>query len=627
MGKYDLSGAIILRDAFSGTFDKLQGGIGGVSTSFKTVAAAVGGALAGMKVAESIGEMVNLATEMEEVRGVFDNLTKAAGVNSNQMLVNLRTASRGMTSDLDLLRSANRAYLADNQEVFRNLDTIYKAAAIGADALGLSVTQAFDEMTQAIAVQQSRALKRFGINVDASEANEAYAKSMGTVASKLTSAQKEAAFAQEAIRQLDDLIKRSGDTALSTADKIDIYRASVVNMKTAMGDALVQSGLVADFYSRMATVITGLSTFGMGLEQLGAVDFLTRLSQNKDKMEAINEEFRTGVIDINQWKYAMMDALGVLYGGGTPVPKRGIHTELPPLGGGLKNPSPTFGGHPDAGAYFTYTNSLTDGADLQEFITDKAEEEAEAKRRASEYQSVHNSRLQEQRAILDGIRSQAESILTAGVGVTAGDMAATAAGTYEDKPLEAARRLADIANQGMASPWAKVLIPPPEVVAAGDAAVKAWASKTQGQVENLTRPDLIDWDAFTRNFEQAQQDEAAKQVTLDIAIGKLDAAGLLNGVSPDERKRQVAQAMGLDSGLFASFDFGAELTTALDADFKANDAGFKAVGKLAGGSVGTAFNEAMLANTGDILYSLAMKVSPVVADILSSKESGSGGKP
>lgn len=144
-----------------------------------------------------------------------------------------------------------------------------------------------------------------------------------------------------------------------------------------------------------------------------------------------------------------------------------------------------------------------------------------------------------------------ERALQSGLEVSPLDMALTAAGKYEDKALENARRLDAIAQRGFdelkAHPdWAGLLKIPPDVLSGSEAELKAWAAQTRDDVQNLARPDLIDWDAFIDNFKRDLDREAAKELTLDIAVEKLDAAGLLKGLNKEEQKKKVAEMLGLE---------------------------------------------------------------------------------
>jgi hypothetical protein len=171
----------------------------------------------------------------------------------------------------------------------------------------------------------------------------------------------------------------------------------------------------------------------------------------------------------------------------------------------------------------------------------------DAGKKAEKVLQDHNSRLAQQAG---EVRSQIEGALRAGLEVTPADMAAADAGTYKEKALEAARQLDAVAQRGFAElqahpDWAALLKIPPDVLNGSEAVLKAWAAQTQQQVENLARPDLINWDAFVANFQQAQQDAAAQELTIDIALGKLDEAGLLGGRSQEQAREDVKQALGL----------------------------------------------------------------------------------
>jgi hypothetical protein len=82
------------------------------------------------------------------------------------------------------------------------------------------------------------------------------------------------------------------------------------------------------------------------------------------------------------------------------------------------------------------------------------------------------------------------------------------------------------------------------VLAGSETALKAWAAQTQADVQDLARPDLINWDAFIENFKAQMDREAAQEMTIDIAVERLNAAGLLSG-SDEERRKKVAEALGI----------------------------------------------------------------------------------
>lgn len=151
------------------------------------------------------------------------------------------------------------------------------------------------------------------------------------------------------------------------------------------------------------------------------------------------------------------------------------------------------------------------------------------------------------RTHMEDIRSAIQAALSP-TGVTALDMGLAGLGAYEEKWDENARRLDAIAARGFgeleAHPdWAEALKIPPEVLAAGEEALKSWAQQTSDAVRNLTRPDLLNIDAAVAAVEQYFRDQAAKELSLDLITEAVVAKGLVSG---DDAKAQVAEALGLE---------------------------------------------------------------------------------
>jgi hypothetical protein len=147
----------------------------------------------------------------------------------------------------------------------------------------------------------------------------------------------------------------------------------------------------------------------------------------------------------------------------------------------------------------------------------------------------------------NNLRSAVESALKA-TSVTALDMGLTDIGLYEEKWDENARRLDAIAARGFAEleahpDWAGMLEIPPEVLQAGEEALKSWAQQTSAAVRNLTRPDLLNIDAAVAAVEQYFRDQAAKELSLDIITEAVLAKGIVGGA---DAKEQVAKALGLE---------------------------------------------------------------------------------
>lgn len=199
------------------------------------------------------------------------------------------------------------------------------------------------------------------------------------------------------------------------------------------------------------------------------------------------------------------------------------------------------------------------GLDLEmETLTSGYQDQVEAEvDRNRQIEQARDKHVAEMKRKAEELRSSAESALMRGAQPSELDWLQTKTGAYQDAPLEAARRLDAIAERGFAElkahpDWAAMLKIPPEILAGSNDQLRAWAMQTSQAVTDLTRPDLIDWDAFTREFQQQEADKAAKENTINLAVSKLSAAGVLGG--------DTAKITAAVNDMFGETDPGGALT-------------------------------------------------------------------
>lgn len=132
--------------------------------------------------------------------------------------------------------------------------------------------------------------------------------------------------------------------------------------------------------------------------------------------------------------------------------------------------------------------------------------------------------------------------------VTALDMAQTALGTYADKWDEDARRLDAIAERGFAEleahpDWAAALNIPPEILAGPEEQLMGWARMMAPRVRNLFEPGLLadNVDEMADAVEQYVRDQEAREVTLDMVVGELQARGF----SREKAEQEVRDLYGV----------------------------------------------------------------------------------
>lgn len=207
------------------------------------------------------------------------------------------------------------------------------------------------------------------------------------------------------------------------------------------------------------------------------------------------------------------------------------------------------------------------------------------------------------RAVSDASQAYAEfsgiiSSFMTPTSVTQWDVMATEAGTYVEKWDEYARRLEDVKNRGLESPWASLIGD-----AASDQEAKLKAQQMQRDFYDFLAPDKVDKEALKEQYRRYLEGELNKKALIRELYTELggtasQAAEFLGVEMPE------TTLAGIQSGLTAEAggaQIASTLTGALAADIDANGAGIAALGASIAthmlGGMGDEFDDATLGET------------------------------
>ena len=127
-----------------------EGGVKGFGASLSSVigtAAMVAGAIAGVSVA--IKEVIEAAKEgaaFQRMEEASASLARSLDADMSDILDALREASLGMVSDFDLMQAAPRAMMLGVSADSEQLAQLMEVAALRGRAMGISTTQAFNDI-------------------------------------------------------------------------------------------------------------------------------------------------------------------------------------------------------------------------------------------------------------------------------------------------------------------------------------------------------------------------------------------------------------------------------------------------------------------------------------------------
>ena len=232
--------------------------------SIKKVAATVGGIFALRKA----WDLAFDAARFQQAEQAFANLAASHGENSQKLIDNLIRVSKGTISTANLMQSAGTAMLlgipADK------LEDMMKIARATARITGQSMQEAFQDIAKGIGRQSKLVLDNLGIIVKAEDANRRYAEAMEITGRALTDTEKKQAFINETMRSGADLSERINAQALTSAEAMDKFKATVENLKISLGKMLIAGSAFATFLTQLAatTVASVLETIAHRLSQL-----------------------------------------------------------------------------------------------------------------------------------------------------------------------------------------------------------------------------------------------------------------------------------------------------------------------------------------------------------------------
>ena len=217
---------------------------------------------AAFQVARKGWNLLNLAAGYEEQAGVLDNLAKKYSMTAESIVASMRQASDGMIANADLMKVAISGVSKGLQP--EQLINVANAAKILSDVVGVTATQALEDLTFALETGRVRGLKSFaGTAID-------LATVFGELESKMTDAEKAQAMYSLVMIHATKLQNEQTGSVSGTADELERLEASYNNIKLAAAsffkEVVVGAWKAIDAMSNFATVQGAYQYF---LEKIG----------------------------------------------------------------------------------------------------------------------------------------------------------------------------------------------------------------------------------------------------------------------------------------------------------------------------------------------------------------------
>jgi len=256
----------------SGDIKKVKSDIEGLGTAGKSAEGGLKGLGAGLSGIMSVGMgaaasiaavagSVKLLTDAAQEGAAFQRMEEASGslaaslnADMDDILSSLQGASLGMVSDFDLMQASSRAMMLGVSADAGELSQLMEVAALRGRAMGISTTQAFNDIVTGIGRASPLILDNLGIVVDAEARYQAYADSVGKTAEELSKAEKTQALLNGVLESSKGLLEATGGLTVDNAGKWEQLSASQKNYFDAVKSDLADAtSWWADYWTTVFT--------------------------------------------------------------------------------------------------------------------------------------------------------------------------------------------------------------------------------------------------------------------------------------------------------------------------------------------------------------------------------------
>jgi hypothetical protein len=269
------------------------------------------------KLTEEVQGFIDRGSKLPALETSFERLAKGAGENSKAMLASLSTATQGMVSNYDLMQTANKAMLLGLPVTAQSMGELAKAATTLGRAMGKDATSSLNDLITALGRSSPQILDNLGLTVKVGEANEAYARKLGTTADALTESEKKMAFYEAAMEAAREKTAELGGQTLTLRERVSQVWTGISNVVVdRVSDINVVLGKATASMKNFAAFLKDAAMFKSWEEMRAAIE--REQDQNKGATRK-----RAGKADSDQFRFEELQrqAQELLQKGIKPVAK------------------------------------------------------------------------------------------------------------------------------------------------------------------------------------------------------------------------------------------------------------------------------------------------------------------
>lgn len=215
--------------------------------------------------AKSAMSLAVIAARAGDTEYAFRRLAASFGADADEIIAALKRASKGTTSEFDLIAKASMAMRLGVATDVETFETLMKIATMRAKEFGFTASQAWGFLVTGIGRSSPLILDNIGFLIKVADVTDKAVEMTGKQVTALTKLDKQQAMVNIIIKEGADSLDSWGEAAVSAADKAATLDAKVGELKISLGTALgpALSGLI-DLLLKGSTAFMQLATIAAG---------------------------------------------------------------------------------------------------------------------------------------------------------------------------------------------------------------------------------------------------------------------------------------------------------------------------------------------------------------------------
>jgi hypothetical protein len=261
-----------------------------MAVSGQTIDVTIKGKVKTIGFADFKAKMDSIIGVTKAVTAAFDKFATRQGKLTNLMRtasIDVRKAADatlGLITNYDLLQAANRGVALGVELTADKFAVLSQAATVISQKMGTDATNAINDLMVGMGRQSRLILDNLGIIVNADQAYERFAKTLGVTVKQLTESERRTAFQTEAIEQMK---KVAGDTTIM----IDNVGGALNRLKVAyknFGDGI---GRFVDQWRPLKVILEEVTALLKGVPKLLNEAEVAKAGRALDEAKRIRDDF------------------------------------------------------------------------------------------------------------------------------------------------------------------------------------------------------------------------------------------------------------------------------------------------------------------------------------------------